>query len=93
MKSNQLFRYELGDEVRDIITGFKGIITSRTEYINGCVRYGVQPQTLKDGKTIDAEWTDEKQLKLVKSKRIEIEPERTGGPAAAPRTDRNPPRL
>lgn len=34
----------LGDEVKDIYTGFKGVAMSRTEFINGCVQWGVAPK-------------------------------------------------
>ena len=27
-----------GDEVEDIASGFKGIVTSRSEFISGCTR-------------------------------------------------------
>ena len=33
----------LGSEVEDITTGFKGIVTNRTEYMNGCIQYYVEP--------------------------------------------------
>ena len=35
----------LGDEVKDTITGFKGIVVARTEWLNGCARVTVQPQS------------------------------------------------
>ena len=38
----------LGDEVKDTITGFKGIAVSRHEYLQGCTRYTVQPKTVKN---------------------------------------------
>jgi hypothetical protein len=34
---------DLGSTVRDKITGFKGIVTSRAVHMNGCDRYWVQP--------------------------------------------------
>lgn len=33
----------LGSEVEDITTGFRGIVTNRTEYMNGCIQYFVEP--------------------------------------------------
>lgn len=35
---------KLGEEVKCRVTGFKGIITSMTEYINGCVQCYVTPK-------------------------------------------------
>ena len=39
---------ELGDEVIDIYTGFKGVVMARTLFINGCVQFSVAPKW--DGK-------------------------------------------
>lgn len=39
-----------GHEVRDIVTGYTGIVTSKTEFLNGCVRLAVLKSNLtKDG--------------------------------------------
>ena len=40
----------LGDRVKDTVTGFKGIATSRHEYLNGCVRWGVTEERIDKGK-------------------------------------------
>lgn len=40
---------KLGQTVRDVITGYEGIVTSRTEYLHGCVRIVIQSKELKDG--------------------------------------------
>ena len=46
---------EFGDIVQDNITGFKGVVTGRTESINICDRITVQPQGLdKEGKVHDS---------------------------------------
>lgn len=59
----------LGDLVRDKVSGFKGIVTSRTEFLNGCVRLGVTPTKLdKDNKPYTPEVVDEEQLELVKAR-------------------------
>lgn len=41
---------ELGDEVKDKISGFRGVCTGLFSYINGCVRAMIEPRTLHDGK-------------------------------------------
>jgi hypothetical protein len=57
----------LGDLVKDKVSGFKGIATSRTEFLNGCVRFGVNASKLdKDGKIFQTEVFDEEQLEVVK---------------------------
>jgi hypothetical protein len=53
---------KLGTKVKDSITGFEGIATSRTEYLYGCVRVCVEPQGLHDGKPIDPMFFDEQRL-------------------------------
>jgi len=40
----------LGSKVKDLVTGITGVATSKIEYLNGCVHYGVLPHCSKDGK-------------------------------------------
>jgi len=70
----------LGDEVVCTVTGFKGVATSRTTYLNGCTRIGVQPKVGKDGKHPDALWVDEPQLKVTKAAVVKRGPTNVGGP-------------
>ena len=75
---------KLGGEVRDKITGFKGIAIARTEWLYGCARIVVQPPVGKDGKCPANETFDELQLDVLKAAKIAVETptssERTGGP-------------
>lgn len=81
----------LGDKVKDTITGFEGVIISKVIHINGCVRYEVKPQGLKDGKTIESEWIDETQI-IVKSKaKTRKEDKEPGGPGSIPSEFSHPP--
>lgn len=64
---------KLGERVTDRITGFTGIVVARTEFLNGCIRVGVQSETLKDGKVLDPEYFDEQQVGPSEAK--------SGGPA------------
>lgn len=41
------FKFENGDEVVDVITGFKGYIVYRVDNITGCNQYGIQPKPKK----------------------------------------------
>ncbi|KKM13316.1 hypothetical protein LCGC14_1717390 [marine sediment metagenome] len=43
-------KIELGDKVKDTITGFIGIAVARIEFINGCIQYQVAPKVIKGGK-------------------------------------------
>lgn len=79
-KANKVdFKLNLGDRVRDKITGFSGIITSRTQWLHNCNTYGVQPTQLKDGVPQDRHVFDEPQLEVVDKKVID-EHRSTGGP-------------
>lgn len=69
----------LGDKVKDKVSGLVGTVVHRTEYLNGCVQYGVQPK-LKAKETEIATWSiDEKQLEIV-GKPCRVKKSRTGGP-------------
>lgn len=59
MKKQTIFKHELGVKAKDKITGFKGILTARCEFITGCNRYCIQPTKLIDGKPVDAIYFDE----------------------------------
>lgn len=81
----QEFKYELGQPVEDIVTGFKGVIIGRTQYLTQCNTYGITPTELtKDGKRPDWEWFDEPRLKLSKGKVVSLvdsSTKKTGGPS------------
>ena len=73
----------LGDTVKDSISGFTGIATARSKFLHGCIRIFVEPNKLtKDGTTIDGKWFDEPQLTVTKkSKAAKVKP------AHGPRND------
>lgn len=83
----KLFKFNCGDKVKCRLTGFTGIITARTEWFNGCLRYTVQPRGKKQSEYPDAKCFDEPELVLVTAGAVdnptlEIKPAvRTGGPA------------
>ncbi len=56
---------KLGQRVKDWVSGFEGIATCKIEYLNGCVRVGVQGKSEKGSKIPDIEYVDIQQLKLV----------------------------
>jgi len=73
---------ELGDKVKDTITGFKGIATAKTEFINGCVQYNVTGKVGKDNKLSDDSIMsiDQETLEVIKPKVKKIKRSDTGGP-------------
>ena len=76
-------RIELGDEVRDTITGFQGVVIGDTKWLHGCRRLTIQPKELKDGKPIDSLTFDEPQLVLVEP-RVASGTSKTGRPRPEP---------
>ena len=83
---NELDKINLGDKVKDKVTGYTGIAVSSTDYLQGCTRIAVQAQELKDGKPVAELWVDEPQLTIIKRAVVKEEvvdegEEKTGGPA------------
>jgi hypothetical protein len=80
-----MFKFELGEKVSDVITGFTGIITGAAKYITGCNQYCIQPIDKKDKtKKLDINWFDENRLKSLPGKKIVIQEDKNkfdGGPA------------
>lgn len=77
------FKIELGSEVEDRITGFKGVVIGRTEWFYGCIAYTVAPKGLtKEGKRKDSDSFDEDRLIVTKAMCAHRMRE-TGGPAPA----------
>lgn len=58
-------KHQLGSSCSDIVTGFKGIITGRVEYLTGCAQYLVQPKTDEKGDFKDARWFDENRVDVL----------------------------
>ena len=54
----------LGKQVKDKITDFEGIATSKHIYLTGCNQFGVQPKIDKDGKVPDVRYFDEARLAI-----------------------------
>lgn len=96
---------QLGDRVRDRITGFEGIVIGITEWLYQCRRPIVQPSGLTtDGKLRDTSSFDEDQLEIIEigafTPKVVVQPPalpapvkaRTGGPRDVP-TRQPTPRL
>lgn len=74
-------KINLGDKVKDTITGFTGIAVAKTLWINGCTRINVQPEGLnKDGKAFEPDTFDEPLLKVLKAKKAPEGDHDKGGP-------------
>lgn len=65
------FKFGMGIILKDVITGFTGVVMARSQYYTGCTHYGLCPTKLtKDGKEPDWLWLDETRLVETKSKPI-----------------------
>ena len=56
---------ELGQKVKDSVTGFRGVATARCEYLYEAPVILVESQMLVDGKPIEPLWFPEDRLDLV----------------------------
>jgi len=93
---------EMGATVRDVLTGFEGVVAGYARHITGCDTIGVRPAKLgNDGKVMDPEWFDvtraeilappTKEIALVVAGKMQKGKKKTklkGGPQDTPSTDR-----
>ena len=76
-----MFKFELGQVVKDKITGYQGIVMVRAEYSTGCTHYGVLSQELdKNGSERPWNWLDESRWEAVEAPRIEKPSKKSSGP-------------
>lgn len=58
---------ELGDQAKDPVTGFEGIVTEKTVFLNGCTQIGLTPKIDKTtGNRRDKEAFPAARVKLIK---------------------------
>lgn len=67
---------KLGERYKDKITGFEGIATARSEFLNGCKRTLLEATISKEGKLTE-EWFDDQRL-------TDDSEAKTGGPGPTP---------
>ena len=89
-KGSDIFKIRLGEEVKDRITGFRGIVISRSQWLTNCNTYGIKSQELKDNVPLDTQWFDEPTLETLLMSIPIVESNReTGGPEhKIPQTNR-----
>ncbi len=69
MKAN----IELGDLVKDIVTGAEGIVMCRSDYLTGCTHMAIEQRKVKpDGSMPDWLHIDVRRLKLLKKNVIKL---------------------
>lgn len=84
------FKFAVGDEVTETVTGFVGIITAQFHYLNGCKRYLLEGKVDKPGGKPEELAYDEDRLELTKAPNAKV-PATGGGPpsSAAPARQRH----
>jgi hypothetical protein len=79
---------KLGDKVKDVISGATGIVTSRTEYVTGCVRVGICIGfSTEKGEELNY-WTDEERCKVLQSNSYHKPQQRTAAAGPQPNPQR-----
>ena len=76
-------KIELGDKVKNIITGFEGVVTGDCQYLHGCRQFLVVPKISKNGEHRGSHWFDAPNLKVLK-KAVVKTTDPTWGPAINP---------
>lgn len=56
---------QLGQEVKDKVTGFKGIAVAKTTFLQGCRRIVIQPKVNKEGVMSESQSFDEPDLEVI----------------------------
>lgn len=62
-------KLKLGQEAKDKVTGFQGILTGYCHYITGCDQYLIQPKCEKNTTFPEAQWIDEGKIELIEGGR------------------------
>jgi len=78
---------QLGQKVKDRLTGFEGIASGRCEYLTGCAQVLVQPSVDSKGTWVESRWLDDPRLVVIVDEPISIMP-----PAALLGPDKPAPR-
>ena len=69
-------KIKLGDEVVDIVTGFKGKAVAQASYLFGCQQFWVQPPVDSKGGWVKPQWIDEPSLTLIPKPKPEPKPKK-----------------
>ena len=78
---------ELGDRVKDKISGVRGVAIGVTFWLHGCKRWCIQPEESKDGKPAETITVDDPQLEVLKKAVFDCTaypPARRHGPMPTP---------
>lgn len=80
-------KYDIGDQLKDVVSGYVGIVMCISFYSTGCVHYGLAPKKLTENvKVGDWEWIDQSRLTRMKRKAVSfaVDNKKKGGPFPNP---------
>jgi len=78
---NLVSPFNMGETVKDTISGYTGIVVAITYYMTGCTHLSLQaPMNKKDGTVPDWENFDETRCEMIKEAPV-VKDEPNGGPA------------
>lgn len=83
---------QLGDMVKESVTGLTGVVVCISTSLNGCRQVCVVPRKLEAGKPVDGQWYDDARVKVIEAGAVKASPrfaEKDGGPATNPMPSAN----
>lgn len=81
-------KYDMGEILKDIVTGFEGPVLGITLYATGCTHYGLSSQKVQeDGSISDWNWFDESRV-ISTERQIVLNPKVPETPSGP---EKNPP--
>jgi len=76
---------DLGDEVRDVVTGFVGVATGCVFYLTGCTQFLLTPAVSDTNTASDGRWFDSDRVVVLKKNAVKLATKVANGcDAAAP---------
>lgn len=78
-KTNDPYKgIEMGDRVKDTLSGFTGVVIARSEHMTGCNQLYVLPVSDKDNEVKEGHWFDVERIEKIEAAVIEVKPRLTG---------------
>ncbi len=69
-----------GNRVKDLVSGFEGIVTGEVTYMNGCQKWAIDGAYNKEKQHTEGVWTDKQQVvKIDDGIADQIAPPKPGG--------------
>lgn len=78
MTTRPLANITLVDEVKDMLSGFTGIVISRGEYLTGCNQVSILPKSEKANEIEDGHWFEIERVEKIGDRKVDVVPRRTG---------------